>query len=209
MNDKAVQDLVLLGLLVIAIALILELTAARIFNHENKKNKKVMKKNKPIYVELYDVLIIFTRANYTRKKAYYFLPILKDKNNNLYIQSKYNHYGYLYPQYAKKISIEEKERIICKNFKSEEVPFGKQGKLYISKEKDKIDIFDNMIHIEGENYIYTGKFEDMPEFGYASTIRSENILNELNGATIYLGVTDFDKDGVIKENLERASWWKK
>ena len=44
MNDKAVQDLILLGLLVIAIALILELTAARIFNHENKKNKKVMKK---------------------------------------------------------------------------------------------------------------------------------------------------------------------
>lgn len=53
------------------------------------------------------------------------------------------------------------------------------------KRKDKIEIFNNMIHIEGEN-----------------------ILNELNGETIYLGITDFDKDGVIKENLERSSWWK-
>lgn len=209
MNDKAVQDLVLLGLLVIAIALIVELTAARIFNHENKKNKKVMKKNKPIYVELYDVLIIFTKANYTRKKAYYFLPILKDKNNNLYIQSKYNHYGYLYPQYAKKLSTEEKERIICKNFKSEEVPFGKQGKLYISKELEKVDIFDNTIHIDGFNYTYTGKFEDMPEYKTASTIRHTNILDELQGTTVYLGVTDFDKEGEIEQYLKTASWWKK
>lgn len=37
-------------------------------------------------------------------------------------------------------------------------------------------------------------------------IEGENILNELNGETIYLGITDFDKDGVIKENLERSSW---
>ena len=191
------SEIEIISIILIVVAAIVGLIMFLI-KENKKKMRNIIQTTSPIWVEYYDVLIYrYSDGENTHTRI---LPILKSKDNKFYIASNYGNYGYL------NINVEdaytENPKVVSKNIKKELIEFNKQGRIYIEKEKDKVLIENNIINIDGRKMTYEGKMNGKLLFNKAYSAVNENILEELNGATIYYGILDFDMEGVLIEHLQ-------
>jgi hypothetical protein len=87
-------------------------------------------------------------------------------------------------------------------FSSKEiVEYGKEGRLYLEKEKGTVKIEDNIVTIDHHKLTFKGKLEKITQTNCIYNVSNDNILETLNGATMYKGIVDFDMEGILKEKL--------
>ena len=193
MSDEMIIILAVLGG-----GLILGLLIVFAVKSQKKNIKKIMQTTSPIWVKIIDVLIYKVSSGEDDITLY--LPVYQNKRDNkVYVTSRWGNHGYVYPRIEGLFSSTPK--VVIKNLKKEDVEFNKEGRLYIEKEKETIKIEDNKILIDGRKLQYSGKFKDRVNFGEIYSVNNDNILELINGSTLYCGIADFDREGVLIEYL--------
>lgn len=192
------SDEMMIILAVLGGGLILGLLIVFAVKSQKKNIKKIMQTTSPIWVKIIDVLIYKVSSGDDDITLY--LPVYQNKRDNkVYITSRWGDHGYVYPRIEGLFSSTPK--VVIKNLKKENLEFNKEGRLYIEKEKETIKIEDNKILLDGRKLQYSGKFKDRVNFGEIYSVNNDNILELINGATLYCGIADFDMEGVLIEYL--------
>ena len=193
MSDEMIIILTILG-----VGLILGILIVFIVKSHKKNMKKIIQTTSPIWVKFIDVLIYEVSSGDDNITVY--LPVYQNKRDNkVYVTSRWGNHGYVYPRIEGLFSSNPK--IVTKNIKKEDVEFNKEGRLYIQKEKEKIKIEENSILMDGRKLKYAGKFKDRVNYNEIYNVNENNILELINGATLYYGIADFDMEGVLIEYL--------
>ena len=193
MSDEMIIILAVLGGgLILGLIIVFEVKS------QKKNMKKIIQTTSPIWVKIIDVLIYKVSSGEDDITLY--LPVYQNKKDNkVYVTSRWGDHGYVYPRIEGLFSSTPK--VVIKNLKKEDLEFNKEGRLYIEKEKETIKIEDNKILIDGRKLQYSGKFKDRVNFGEIYSVNNDNILELINGSTLYCGIADFDMEGVLIEYL--------
>lgn len=192
------SDEMMIILAVLGGGLILGLLIVFAVKSQKKNMKKIIQTTSPIWVKIIDVLIYKVSSGEDDITLY--LPVYQNKKDNkVYVTSRWGDHGYVYPRIEGLFSSTPK--VVIKNLKKEDLEFNKEGRLYIEKEKETIKIEDNKILIDGRKLQYSGKFKDRVNFGEIYSVNNDNILELINGSTLYCGIADFDMEGVLIEYL--------
>ena len=192
------SDEMMIILAVLGGGLILGLLIVFAVKSQKKNMKKIIQTTSPIWVKIIDVLIYKVSSGEDDITLY--LPVYQNKRDNkVYVTSRWGNHGYVYPRIEGLFSSTPK--VVIKNLKKEDLEFNKEGRLYIEKEKETIKIEDNKILLDGRKLQYSGKFKDRVNFGEIYSVNNDNILELINGATLYYGIADFDMEGVLIEYL--------
>ena len=192
------SDEMMIILAVLGGGLILGLLIVFAVKSQKKNMKKIIQTTSPIWVKIIDVLIYKVSSGEDDITLY--LPVYQNKKDNkVYVTSRWGDQGYVYPRIEGLFSSTPK--VVIKNLKKEDLEFNKEGRLYIEKEKETIKIEDNKILIDGRKLQYSGKFKDRVNFGEIYSVNNDNILELINGSTLYCGIADFDMEGVLIEYL--------
>lgn len=191
-EEKILFISIITGILIIILIVIIALKL-------NKKSmKKIIETVNPIWVKFIDVLII--KVSTGEDDITIYLPVFQNnKDNKVYIPSQWGNYGYLTTTMEGIFS--ENPKIVSKNIKKEIVEYGKEGRLYIEKEKETVKIEDNIVTIERRKLTFKGKIEKIAQTNCIYNVSNDNILEKINGAIIYKGIVDFDMEGILKEKL--------
>lgn len=172
-----------------------------IISKKNKKEIKEMIHNiVPIDIELIDVLIMEIDVVDTSETK--ICPVLKSKKDNkVYISSAFDT---IYSTFDRKDKSNPK--VVTKSLVTREIiNYGKEGKLYLKDTKSLIEIQNstmliNLPSILGKTrLIYGGKYPNILKTGYFYNVMNSNILELLNGATVYYGVADFEQYGELEK----------
>lgn len=192
------SDEMMIILAVLGGGLILGLLIVFAIKSYKKNIKKIIQTTSPIWVKFIDVLVYEVSTGDDNITVY--LPVYQNKRDNkVYVTSRWGNRGYVYPRIEGLFSSTPK--VVTKNLKKEDLEFNKEGRLYIEKEKETIKIEDNKILIDGRKLQYSGKFKDRVNLGEIYSVNNDNILELINGATLYHGIADFDMEGVLIEYL--------
>ena len=186
-----IKALIIFIMICIPCILMIEAVARIIERIKREKIKKKLNEIKSITVELYDILVVKT------KEGIKCLSVLKDEQNKLYVQSPNVDYGLLDSYYASG-ALDSKQVVIIKNLKRESVEFGTKGKLYI-EEKSILQADGRMLLIESYYVCFKGTIDEYPQENIIYSVKNEYLSKELKNATIFRGITIFDKDEVINE----------
>lgn len=156
--------------------------------------KHLMKKEKlePLvtkYMKLVDILILNEPFN---KKTLQIFPVLKDENDNIYLQFK----EYSYGNYKKEIKIEEPLQIKMISDHGKEISKNQECLVCIDKEISKVSIQDDKVIIDDIIYYYKGNVSSQNNFDTEKqniyNLYCSDFLNRINNATLYEGIVDFD-----------------
>ncbi len=192
------SDEMMIILAVLGGGLILGLLIVFAIKSYKKNIKKIIQTTSPIWVKFIDVLVYEVSSGDDNITVY--LPVYQNKRDNkVYVTSRWGNRGYVYPRIEGLFSSTPK--VVTKNLKKEDLEFNKEGRLYIEDEKETIKIEDNKILLDGRKLQYSGKFKDRVNFGEIYSVNNDNILELINGATLYHGIADFDMEGVLIEYL--------
>ena len=186
-------------LLVITLVILFLVILVIVLIKSNKKHmRKIIETTTPIWVEFIDILVFKISTGDDTLTVYY--PVFKSKKDNkIYIASRFGNYGNLYPTTEGYFT--ENPKIFFKNINKEVIEVNKEGRLYIEKEKNPVNVENNKIIIEERKLQYAGKYQKAMKLNEIYSVYNDNILDLVNGAVIYYGIADFDMEGILREYI--------
>lgn len=165
-------------------------------DQRNKKIKAIVASSPQKEVILYDVMLIEQRQGDVTKCLY--MPVLKEKTTGkIYISHPHSYLGELLVTYTQFSGSEPKIKITSPKGKLLE-PYT-QGYLYLKGEMGTVQVINNQICINEFKCDFLGNFykKELSNGSYTAqvyNIVSKNFMQDIEGAIIYEGVSDFDMD---------------
>lgn len=165
-------------------------------NQRNEKIKAIVASSQQKEVILYDVMVMEQKQGDSYKSLY--MPVLKETSTGkIYISHPHAYLGELLVTYSHFAGGEPKIKITSPKGKLLE-PYT-QGHLYVKGEMGTVQIINNQICINEFKCDFMGNIYErlLSHSSYTAQIYnivSKNFIQDIEGATIYEGISDFDMD---------------